>query len=212
MMMVTQRAVARGLARSASISRRARTSAATDSARPSRTLARPAPRRRAPRIRLAAIDVAGGVVQVVGEARAARPRWTSGPAAGTTSRATSGRIGSGVERRVAMQRLLEADPDGQHPGQGPGPLLHRLQPVDPGRRRRRGQQHRQAGRGGRAGPGPRPATRSATATSRPGGEPGEQQQPGPAATAARAGRRRAGAWWVRAAARRGVAQPERPGR
>ena len=107
--MVTQRAVARGLARSASISRRARTSAATDSARASRTLARPAPRRRAPRMRLAATTSPVASSRSSASARSASSvdqRARSRDA----NRVTSGRIGSGVERRVAMRACSRPTP------------------------------------------------------------------------------------------------------
>ena len=113
---VTQRAVARGFARSASIARRARTSAATDSARLSNTLATPAPRRRAPRIRFAATRS-----PVASSRSSANIRSASSvdqrARSRATSRVTSGRIGSGADRKVATSASSKPDPDGQHPRQ-----------------------------------------------------------------------------------------------
>ena len=53
---------------------------------------------------------------------------------------TSALIGSGVERSVAVRRLLEPDSGAEHTCEGAGPLLHRLDPADLLGRRWRGQQ------------------------------------------------------------------------
>ena len=69
------------------------------------------------------------------------------PAGGIT--ALIGPNGAGKSTLLTMiGRLLEADAGREDPGQGSGPLLHRLEPVDLRRGRRRGQQHRQPRRGG----------------------------------------------------------------
>ena len=116
MIKVTQRAVARGFARSASIARRARTSAATDSARLSNTLATPAPRRRAPKNQVRRDQVPGRIIQVVGE----HPQRLLGRPAGPEPGHQPGYLRPDRVRRRPKggdQRLLQADPDGQHPRQ-----------------------------------------------------------------------------------------------
>ncbi len=108
-MMVTQRAVARGLARSASTCRRARTSAATDSARLSSTDAKPGPRRRAPRIRFAAIRSPVASSRSSANARSAvsvDQRARSRDA----SLFTSGWIASGADRNVAISACSKPTP------------------------------------------------------------------------------------------------------
>jgi len=109
-MIVTHLAMARGLARSASIWRLARTSAATDSARLSRTAARPGPRRRAPRMRFAATRSPVASSNSSANARSAfsvdhRARNLD------TSLDTSGLIGSGVEPRVAINACSKPTPE-----------------------------------------------------------------------------------------------------
>jgi hypothetical protein len=108
-MRVTQRAVARGFARSASMARRARTSAATDSARLSNTLATPAPRRRAASIRFAATRSPVASSRSSANIRSAcsvdqRARSRA------TSQVTSGRIGSGADRNVATSASSNPTP------------------------------------------------------------------------------------------------------
>ena len=107
--MVTQRAVARGLARSASISRRARTSAATDSARPFQHAGQAGAAAAGAEDQVGGDQVAGGVVQVVGE-RAQRVLGDQRARSRATSRVTSGRIGAGVDRSVATSACSRPTP------------------------------------------------------------------------------------------------------
>jgi hypothetical protein len=108
-MRVTQRAVARGFARSASMARRARTSAATDSARLSNTLATPAPRRRAARIRFAATRSPVASSRSSANIRSACS-VDQRAFSRATSRVTSGRIGSGADRSVATSASSNPTP------------------------------------------------------------------------------------------------------
>jgi hypothetical protein len=77
-------------------------------------------------------QVAGGVVEVVGEGSQCFLRADPGTQPGHEG-VDLGPDGLRCRAKCGTQRLLEANTDGQDPGQRPGPLLERLESVDPGR-------------------------------------------------------------------------------
>ena len=113
-MTVMARAVLRGLARSASIIRRARTSSATLAARLSSTATSPAPRRRAERMRLAATR--SPVASSRSSAKARNAADVFHRAASRAVRvATCGRIAVGAERRLAVMACSSPTPTASTP-------------------------------------------------------------------------------------------------
>ena len=138
---VTHRAVARGLARSASTCRRARTSARDRLSEAFEDARQPGSAAAGAQDQVRGDQVAGGVVEFVGECAERLLGVPPCPEPGHEPLTSSAdRRGCRSQRRD--QCLLEADPDGEHPGERASPFLHRFEPGDLSRGRR----------GGRAGP------------------------------------------------------------
>ena len=126
-----QRAVDRGLSRSASIWRRTPDLGGDRVGQPVEHGGQAGAAAAGPEDQGCGDQVAGGVVEVVGERT---QRRLGGPPGAQPHDQTIdlGLDGGGSRALGGDQRLLQAHAGGQHPGQRPGPLGHRVEPFDRG--------------------------------------------------------------------------------